>query len=174
MACHLDGAKPLSEPMLEYFYWTFAANCSGILIEIYTFSFKKMHFKMSFCRSLDVLIGTLWGESTGYWWFPSQRVRYEQPLCLLCSLHWRHNGRESVSNHQPHDCLLNRLFRPRWKKISKLRVTGHRAGNSPETGEFPAQMASNAENVSIWWHHESKLWNKPSICWWFEMAWQSK
>ena len=28
-------------------------------------------------------------------------------------------------------------------------------GNSPEAGEFPAQMASNAENVSIWWrHHE--------------------
>ena len=27
--------------------------------------------------------------------------------------------------------------------------------NSPGTGEFPAQMASNAENVSIWWrHHE--------------------
>ena len=29
------------------------------------------------------------------------------------------------------------------------------AGNSPGTGEFPAQRASNAENVSIWWrHHE--------------------
>ena len=27
------------------------------------------------------------------------------------------------------------------------------AGNSPVTGEFPAQMASNAENVSIWWRH---------------------
>ena len=27
------------------------------------------------------------------------------------------------------------------------------AGNSPETGEFPAQMASNAENVSNWWRH---------------------
>ena len=26
-------------------------------------------------------------------------------------------------------------------------------GNSPETGEFPAQMASYAENVSIWWRH---------------------
>ena len=37
------------------------------------------------------------------------------------------------------------------KKTSKLRVTGLCAGNSPETGEFPAQMASNAENVSIWW-----------------------
>ena len=32
---------------------------------------------------------------------------------------------------------------------SKLRVTGLCAGNSPATGEFPAQMASNAENVSI-------------------------
>ena len=29
----------------------------------------------------------------------------------------------------------------------------------PGTGEFPAQMASNAENVSIWWrHHEWKNW----------------
>ena len=26
-------------------------------------------------------------------------------------------------------------------------------GNSPVTGEFPAQMASDAENVSIWWRH---------------------
>ena len=24
------------------------------------------------------------------------------------------------------------------------------------TGEFPAQMASNAENVSIWWRHHDK------------------
>ena len=39
------------------------------------------------------------------------------------------------------------------KKTSKLRVTGLRVGNSPGTGEFPAQMASNAENVSISWRH---------------------
>ena len=58
-----------------------------------------------------------------------------------------------VSNHQPHDCLLNLLFRRRSKKTSKLRVTGLCAWNSPGTGEFLAQMASNAENVSIWWRH---------------------
>ena len=69
------------------------------------------------------------------------------------TLRWRHNGRVSVSNHQSHDCLLNRLFRCRSKKTSKLRVTGLCAGNSPWAGEFPAQMASNAENVSIWWRH---------------------
>ena len=71
------------------------------------------------------------------------------------TLQWRHNGRDGVSNHPPHDCLLNRLFWRRSKKTSKLRVTGLCAGNSPGTGEFPAQMASYAENVPIWWrHHE--------------------
>ena len=59
-------------------------------------------------------------------------------------LQWRHNGHDSVSNHQPHDCLLNRLFRRRSKKTSKLRVTGLCVGNSSGTGDFPAQMASNA------------------------------
>ena len=72
---------------------------------------------------------------------------------LIVSLHWRNNGRDSVSNHQPHDCLLNCLFRHRSKKTSKLRVTGLCVGNSPGAGKFPAQMASNAENVSIWWRH---------------------
>ena len=71
-------------------------------------------------------------------------------------LQWRHNGRDSVSNHQPHDCFLNRLFRRRSKKTSKLRVAGLCAGNSPGTGEFPAQMNSNAENVSIWWRHHAE------------------
>ena len=74
-------------------------------------------------------------------------------LFKLLSLQWHHNGHDSISNHQPHDCLLNRLFKRRSKKTSKLRVTGCCAGNSPGTVEFPAQMASHAENVSIWWHH---------------------
>ena len=73
------------------------------------------------------------------------------------SLQWCHNGRYIVSNHQPHDSLLNRLFRRRWKKTSELRVTGLCVGNSQVTGEFPAQMASNAENVSIWWRHHVNM-----------------
>ena len=72
------------------------------------------------------------------------------------TLRWRHNGCDSVSNHQPHECLLNCLFRRRSKKTSKPRVTGLCVGNSPGTGEFPAQMASNAENVSIWWRHHER------------------
>ena len=40
-------------------------------------------------------------------------------------------------------------------KILKLRITGLCAGNSLVTGEFPAQMASNAENV--WSRHHDKV-----------------
>ena len=69
------------------------------------------------------------------------------------SLQWRHNEHDSVSNHQPHEFLLSRLFGRRAKKTSKLRVTGLCAGNSPETGEVPAQRASNAENVFTWWRN---------------------
>ena len=72
-------------------------------------------------------------------------------------LQWRHNGRDSVSNHQPHDCLLNHLFRRRSKKASKLCVTGLCV-----PGESPAQMASNAENGSIWWRHHE--WPDDLLC----------
>ena len=72
---------------------------------------------------------------------------------IVSVLKWRHNERDGVSNHQPYDCLLNRLFRRRSKKTSKLHATGLCEGNSPVTDEFPAQRASNTENVSIWWRH---------------------
>ena len=39
------------------------------------------------------------------------------------------------------------------KNTPKLRVSGLCEGNSPVTGEFPTQRASNAQNDSIWWRH---------------------
>ena len=69
------------------------------------------------------------------------------------SLQWRHNEPDGTPNYRRLDCLLNSLSRRRSTKTSKLRVTGLCEGNSPVTGEFPAQRASNAENVSIWWRH---------------------
>ena len=42
------------------------------------------------------------------------------------------------------------------KKQSEHRVTDLCVGNSPMSGEFPTQRASNAENVSIWWRHHVK------------------
>ena len=56
---------------------------------------------------------------------------------------WSHYG----------DVIMGR----RWEKTLKLRVAAPYAGNSPGTGEFPAQMISNAENVSIWWRHHEDI-----------------
>ena len=50
---------------------------------------------------------------------------------IMFPLHWRHNDHGGISNHQPHGCLLNRLFRRKSKKTSKLRVTGLCVWNSP-------------------------------------------
>ena len=43
------------------------------------------------------------------------------------------------------------------KKTSKLRVTGLCEGNSPVTGEFPSQRASNAENYDVIMTNKSSL-----------------
>ena len=64
-----------------------------------------------------------------YPWRWPEKISLER--CSLHSLRWRHNGRDSVSNHQTHDCLLNSFLRRRSKKTSKLRVTGLCVGNSP-------------------------------------------
>ena len=85
-------------------------------------------------------------------WFAVAKRHHDQ---IPSTLQWRHNEHDGDSHHQRLDGLLNRLFRRRSKKTSKLRVTGLFAGNSPVTGEFPTQRASNAKKVSIWWrHHE--------------------
>ena len=65
----------------------------------------------------------------------TERVSYAESVSIAwthhVALHWCHNDREGVSNHQPHGCLLNLLSRRRSKKTSKLRVTGLCVGNSP-------------------------------------------
>ena len=67
-------------------------------------------------------------------WVMTLSNQWVCPLCMLATsmtLYWRHNDHDGVSNHQPHGCLLNRLFRRISKKTSKLRVTGLCVGNSP-------------------------------------------
>ena len=106
---------------------------------------------------------------------PHNKHPESRPLGKVCivfcdyncdlSLQWRHNWHNGVSNHQPHDCLRCRLFSRRSYETSKLRVTGLCEGNSPMTGEFPAQRASNAEEVSIWWrHHVECLSHCNAVC----------
>ena len=96
----------------------------------------------------------------------SQLFRNSVSWDVFYTLHWRHNEHDGVSNHQPHGCLLNRLFRRRSKKTSKLRVTGLCVGNSPGPVNSPHKgpvtrkmfpfddviMIESAHNISFHTH----------------------
>ena len=174
-------------------------NFNEMLIEIHTFSFKKMPLKTSsakrrpFCLGLNVLMRcgrpicqldlpqqtalvckelscrgrkfvVSMGKWLGYWQYDYAatmylnfdsdftemsevwQLRFSSGISLsldrshgmktkltyaylyIYSSRWRLNGYDGVSNHQPCDCLLNRLFRRRSKKTSTLHVTGFCAG----------------------------------------------
>ena len=81
--------------------------------------------------------------------------------CVDDPLQWRHKECYGASNHQAHDCLLNRLFNAQIKENIKALRYWPLCGEF--TGEFPAQMASNAENVSIWWRHHASSENITNI-----------
>ena len=82
------------------------------------------------------------------------------------ALHWRHNDHDGVSNHQPHDCLLNRLFRRRSRKTSKLRVTGLCVGTSPgpvispHKGPVTRKMFPFDDVIMAWVQKELVLYAK--------------
>ena len=101
------------------------------------------------CLSMNVL-DILCGISMARFEIP-HKISYP-----YIALQWRHNGRLE----SPASRLFTQLFiqtQIKNNKTSKLRVTGLCEGNSPGTGEFPAQMASNAENISIWWRHHGNM-----------------
>ena len=83
---------------------------------------------------------------------------------MAITLQWYLNERDSVSNHQPHNCLLKPLFRRRSKKTSKLVSLAYVRGirrwpiNSPHRGPLPRK------NVSIWWRHHEQ-----TQCWQYEV-----
>ena len=82
----------------------------------------------------------------------TERIRFVARYCALLwphlsSLLWRHNGGECVSNHQPPDRLLNRLF-ARWSIIHQssaslafVRGIHRRPVNSPHKWPVTRKMS---------------------------------
>ena len=73
------------------------------------------------------------------------------------TLQWRRNECDDVSYHRRLHRVLHCWFRHWSKKTSKAPRHWLCAGNSPVAGEFPAQKASDAENVSIWRRHHDDI-----------------
>ena len=135
-----------------------SCKCAALLSTKHSSSVDKPHPSGHFRRVIGQRALT---EFNVLGWKQTLQIGERLWVISCYTLQWRHNGRDDVSNHQPHDCLLNRLYRRGSKKISKLSVTGLCAENSPVIVEFPGQMANNADNVSIWWrHHDWRIVNQ--------------
>ena len=80
-------------------------------------------------------IYTFWIESVCF--IPSLSLHQMWYLIITVTAYER-NG---ISYRQPHDSLLNRLFRRRSKKTSKLRAIGLCAGNSPAKRPVTRKMS---------------------------------
>ena len=81
---------------------------------------------------------------------------------VICSKYWyvvpSHYGDVIMSAMASHITSIEIVYS---NVYSNIKAPSHwpLCGDSPGTGEFPAQKASDAENVSIWWrHHEYHWW----------------
>ena len=80
-------------------------------------------------------------------------VGFQYHDCQVTPLHYNDGIMRAMASQITSLTIIYSTVYSGAKKTSKLRVTGLCEGNSPVTGEFPAQTASNAVNVSIWWRH---------------------
>ena len=130
----LVGDKPLSEPLLEYFNFTLRNKLQwNVNRNSYIYFFSRKHIRDCRLRyvghfvSASMCTSSVWKYDREWvcgnyithnvhWYRMICKVRKTAFMLILSSLEWRHNGRDSVSNHQPLDYLLNRLFKRRSKK----------------------------------------------------------
>ena len=116
---------------------------------------SQMRVPLAACHELALgydrltMVLYVWGHKTQHLLFHAPCTRIMIFWHIILVIH----PKDVVSNHQPHDCLLNRLFKARVKENIKAPRHWLCEGMSTVTGEFPAQRASNAENASIWWRH---------------------
>ena len=114
---------------LGYLYFSGTYIVQGF--EIYSWklltSVRLQHVALSSWEMCEVILSAL----NLICFSKALKSSYFHLMKICISLQWRHNELNGVSNHQPHDCLLNRLFRHRSKKTLKLQVTGLCERNSP-------------------------------------------
>ena len=90
----------------------------------------------------------------------------QRPKKTQKSLHWRHNGHDCVSNHQPHQCLLNRFQRKHQSSAASLAfVWGNHRGpvNSPHKRPVTQKMFP-LDDVIIF-YITGLLWENGLIMW---------
>ena len=90
-----------------------------------------------------------WDTMTFIW-------RHHDASNPMHTLQWRHNGHDGVSNHQPHDCFLNRYSDADQRKhqssapLAFVRRIHRGSVNSPHKGPVTRKMFP-FDDVIMWW-----------------------
>ena len=118
------------------------------------FSSQRANNTESFCELKYHQLGIFTGAtSTQSWsvvstvWFTKSYIHCNRDMLLHVSHYSNVIMSEMASQIISRTSIYSTVYSGRSTKTSKLRVTGLCAGNLPVTGEFPAQRASNAENL---------------------------
>ena len=119
----------------------------------------------------NIITGPLLEESIGGW-IPAQRASNVEGV----SMQWPHH--EEYESHKNLDSRtfskhlsINPLFELSWWRYQNgniFRVTGHLCGESPVTGEFPAQRPVTRSFDIFFDLHLNKWLSEQSWGWWFE------
>ena len=128
-SCDVTPRVGMREDSLKQMFLFLTKSCSNLAI-------IKVHWRMgisnkilsALCRVVSALVP--FTTELGFMLRGMMSARKHHMLKM--PWHWHQNDHDGISNHQPCGCLLNLLFRRRWKKTWKLRITGLCAGNSPK------------------------------------------
>ena len=119
-----------------------------ILLFCLFLEYEQLRFK-----GYDSLFCIYWWCSTRLWTFEIAQSGSKPMMAswcgrTFCTLQWRHNECNGISNHgRPSFAQL--LIQAQIKENIKALCHWPLCGETPVTNEFPAQKASNTENVSI-------------------------
>ena len=118
-------------------FWYFTWYCINAIIYVnisvyvcvHPLSFLKLWEEWEKWQIYFMIFGQLSGMEHHHW---SQlwNVGITEEQDSVTPLLWRHNERDGASKHRRLNCLLNRFFRRRSKKTSKLHITGFLWGES--------------------------------------------
>ena len=111
-------------------------------------------FPMSFKHPLRIRVNEGHESANNRQW---NQVKATKKRVGLLWLQWRHIGRDGFSNHHPHDCLLNRLFRrTKHQSSASLANTPHKGPVTRKTFSFDGVIVWDVYFVSIWIPYEHK------------------
>ena len=142
---------PLSHEFLPIsFHW---GSCSLPLLYMCIYLYIYFQSPVFLLFHLD----QYWGSNGRWSWYLSVDD-------IGFTLRWRHNGRDNVSNHQPHDSLLNRLLRRKWKKYQSSAALAFYAGihrgpvNSPHKWPVTRKMFPFDDVIMAFIKSGDSLW----------------